>query len=53
MHSQCFVLLQKPDAPAVVLTPEGNLLFKFTEYVLRDWLAHVGVKTLFMKLCSP
>ena len=53
MHSQCFVLLQKPDAPAVVLTPEGNLLFKFTEHVLRDWLAHVGVKTLFMKLGSP
>ena len=38
---------------AAVLTAECNLLFKFTEHVLRDWLAHVGVKTLFMKLGSP
>jgi len=53
IYSQCFLLLQKPNAPAAVLTAECNLLFKFTEHVLRDWLAHVGVKTLFMKLGSP
>ena len=53
MHSQWCLLLQLLDAPAAVLTAECNLLFKFTEHVLRDWLAHVGVKTLFMKLGSP
>ena len=53
MHSQWCLLLQLADAPAAVLTAECNLLFKFTEHVLRDWLAHVGVKTLFMKLGSP
>ena len=53
MHSQWCLLLQLLDAHAAVLTAECNLLFKFAEHVLRDWLAHVGVKTLFMKLGSP
>ncbi len=48
MHSQWCLLLQLLDAHAAVLTAECNLLFKFTEHVLRDWLAHVGVKTLFI-----